>query len=156
LFRLTIARGRTLSKLPSWSVAKTSWPAVRGRIIKTAQRVGIETACGQWTIGLAKGDWELKDNFGLVLFASNPGATGCAAPRPSVTLQLQEEETIFGLGESTGTFNKRGLVREFWNIDVGGHADAVHPTLPNMYISIPFALSLRHGRAAGLFWDNPS
>jgi alpha-glucosidase len=96
------------------------------------------------------------DKLGLVLFASHAGGTGFAGPAAVVRLALQEEEAIFGLGESTGTFNKRGLIRQFWNIDVGGHADAVHPVLQNMYVSIPFALSLRHGRAAGLFWDNPA
>jgi len=33
-------------------------------------------------------------------------------------LQLAEGDGLFGRGETSGTFNKRGLIREFWNIDV--------------------------------------
>ncbi len=71
-------------------------------------------------------------------------------------LDLVEDESFFGLGETAGAFNRRGAVREFWNIDVLGHTTAIHPGLKQLYVSIPFVISLRHGRAAGLFWDNPA
>ncbi|NBV23704.1 MAG: hypothetical protein EBS05_17510, partial [Proteobacteria bacterium] len=76
--------------------------------------------------------------------------------QPQLTLQLAGGERIFGLGASTGPLNKRGLIREFWNADVLGQASCMHPGLRNLYVSIPFALSMREGRAAGLFWDNPA
>ena len=73
-----------------------------------------------------------------------------------MTCSLVAGEKIFGLGEMSGPLDKRGLVREFWNIDVLGHASCIHPSLKSLYVSIPFGVSMRDGRAAGLFWDNPA
>jgi alpha-glucosidase len=156
LFRLRLAKGKHFSQTPSWAVTKTAWPAVEAQWTEGRQEIGLKTTRGRFTLNLTDGAWELRDHFGLVLFSSSPESTGFVGPAPCVALRLEEHEAIFGLGESTGTFNKRGLTREFWNIDVGGHAGTLHAGLPSLYVSIPFAISLRHGRAAGLFWDNPS
>jgi alpha-glucosidase len=90
------------------------------------------------------------------VFAAASAQMGFAGPRPQLALTLAEGECLFGLGETTGSFNKRGLTREFWNSDALAHASAIHPGLQRLYVSIPFAISLREGRAAGLFWDNPA
>lgn len=71
-------------------------------------------------------------------------------------LDLNERDRIFGLGEMTGTMDKRGLRRELWNIDVLGHAKAIYHSLSSLYVSIPFAILWRDGRAFGIFWDNPA
>ena len=156
LFRLRCARGVKLSEQPSWAVVKSVWRDVPARIRSTAHRVSIRTAGGSLTIQLADGRWELSDAKGAPAFTSSAGATGFAGDQARVTLSLVEGESIFGLGETTATFNKRGLIREFWNIDVLGHVPAIYPGLRSLYVSIPFAISLRAGRAAGLFWDNPA
>jgi alpha-glucosidase len=157
LFRLRIASGGEFSAVPSWAaVAETAWDIPVARVKKSPRRAVLQTGRGQLTVRLTDGGWELRDNFGRLVFEAPPGATGFGGPEARTALRLEEEESVFGLGESTGTFNKRGLIREFWNIDVGGHARTVHPALRNMYISVPFAISRRNGRAAGLFWDNPA
>ncbi len=73
-----------------------------------------------------------------------------------VRIALQERDRIFGLGETTGLMDKRGLRRELWNIDVLGHAPGIHPSLRSLYVSIPFAILWRDGRPLGIFWDNPA
>ena len=155
LFRLRIVRGQQFSPFPSWAAARTEWPPVRTEVVKGARKVAIQSARGVLSLNLADGCWDISDAFGLQLFSGVTGSTCFAGTQAQITLCLNDEEAIFGLGETTGTFNKRGLIREFWNIDVGGHTRAVHANQRNLYISIPFAISLRHGRAAGLFWDNP-
>ncbi|MBN8249038.1 MAG: glycoside hydrolase family 31 protein, partial [Verrucomicrobia bacterium] len=107
-------------------------------------------------IALATGAWELADTGGLTVFTAPAGSTAFAGREARLALDLAEEESLFGLGETTGQFNRRGLIRDLWNIDVLGHAPAIHPALKQLYVSIPFAISLRHGRAAGLLWDNPA
>ncbi|PAW91473.1 MAG: alpha-glucosidase [Pedosphaera sp. Tous-C6FEB] len=121
---------------------------------RTAQRTTLATTAGKFSINRRTGAWTLHDSGGLEVFRCSQLSLADAPPQ--LTLQLAEGEAIFGLGESTGPFNKRGLIREFWNADVLGHASCIHPSLRNLYVSIPFALSLREGRAAGLFWDNPA
>ncbi|MHC1767898.1 MAG: TIM-barrel domain-containing protein [Verrucomicrobiia bacterium] len=155
LIRLRIAAGRSFSNAPSWAVQKAEWPTPKAHVSHTKDQAILQTACGRFTLDLADGRWELNDQHGMVLFSSASGSTKFIGVEPHLALELQDDEHIFGLGESSGTFDKRGLIREFWNIDVGGHADAIHANLRHMYVSIPFAISLRHGRAAGLFWDNP-
>ena len=117
-------------------------------------RVVLTTAAGKFSLNRRTGAWTLHDHTGLEVFRCSDFS--CAAAQPQLTIQLAEGERIFGLGESTGPLNKRGLIREFWNADVLGHASCIHPSLRNLYVSIPFALSLREGRAGGLFWDNPA
>lgn len=104
---------------------------------------------------LRTGEWAVSDR-GIEIFHALPGSTVLRGQQSTLALALHARESIFGLGEATGTFDRRGLVRDFWNIDVLGHAPGIHPGLRNLYISVPFALSLRDGRAAGLFWDTPA
>jgi alpha-glucosidase len=60
-------------------------------------------------------------------------------------------ERYFGCGERTGGFEKTGSFQVFWNFDPPpGHT----PSFNNLYTSIPFTLSLRDGKAYGLFFDN--
>lgn len=156
LFRIRVTSGKSFSPRPSWAVCKTQWPSVATQIRTSRSQVFIQTSRGKLTFRLSDGSWKLQDAVGKEVFANIAPDTGFAKEGCQVTLALSEGESLFGLGETTGTFNKRGLIREFWNIDVLGHAPAIHPSLRALYVSIPFALSLRHGRAAGLFWDNPA
>src|SRR5207244_9617398 len=105
---------------------------------------------------LRNGQWKLCDVNGNVAFEAPVGATGFQVTKAGVTLNLTDNQSIFGLGETTGTYNKRGLIRELWNIDVLGHAKAIYTSLRSLYVSIPFVVSLQNGIAAGLFWDNPA
>lgn len=156
LLRLRVVRGTTLPATSSWAVGPSDWPAAAAVLNVTPTEASLATSAGKLTFQLATGAWELRDAHGLLVFSAPMGATGFADTEARLTLELAEGEELFGLGETTGQFNRRGLVREFWNIDVLGHAPAIHPGLKSLYVSIPFALSLRHGRAAGLFWDNPA
>lgn len=60
-------------------------------------------------------------------------------------------EYFYGLGESTGHFNKRGYSYEMWNTD--NPAPHVEKD-KSMYKSIPFYIALREGKAYGLFFSN--
>ena len=121
---------------------------------RNAARLKLSTGAGKFSLNCRTGAWTLHDAGGLEVFRCT--TLDFAAATPQFTLRLADGESIFGLGESTGPLNKRGLIREFWNADVLGQASCIHPSLRNLYVSIPFALSLREGRAGGLFWDNPS
>ncbi len=125
----------------------------RHKLKHTASSLTLTTAAGEFALNLRTGTWSLHDHTGLEIFRCTE--LSVTESKPRLTLQLADGEAIFGLGESTGPLNKRGLIREFWNADVLGQASCIHPGLRNLYVSIPFALSLREGRAGGLFWDNP-
>jgi alpha-glucosidase len=70
-----------------------------------------------------------------------------------LTRPLASEEHIYGLGERTGSMDKRGQAFPVWNIDPHkGHDE--HTV--NMYTSIPFYLGLTvdDGRAYGILIDH--
>lgn len=156
LIRLRVARGEQFSGHPSWAVDNTEWPEVSARVRVSARTATLQTSDGYLQLDLKTGAWKVMDSAGLELFSAGRGATAFTGGQANLNLKLTDNESFFGLGETTGQFNRRGLVREFWNIDVLGHAPAIHPGLKSLYVSIPFAVSLREGRAAGLFWDNPA
>lgn len=69
--------------------------------------------------------------------------------------QLRDDEQVYGLGEKTGHLNKRGrqlggYSYTMWNSDTFGYEVGTDP----IYVSIPFYLVLREGRAHGVFLDN--
>ncbi|MEY4692119.1 MAG: hypothetical protein RIT19_2444 [Verrucomicrobiota bacterium] len=155
LFRLRIEREDAPDPIGSMALAGKAWELPETASQRIGARECLATECGVFSWD-RHGAWQLCDPRGFVVFSAAAAATGFSRDgSPCLTLDLIEHEAIFGLGEVTGTLDRRGTVREFWNIDVLGHAPAIHPALPSLYVSIPFALSLRHGRAAGIFWDNP-
>lgn len=119
------------------------------------RRLTLSTREAVFDLNLVTGAWGVVDRHGLQVFASPAGGLSTQGRGTRLDLRLADRESLHGLGETTGTFNHRGAVREFWNRDVLGHSPAIHPGLPSLYVAIPMALSLRDGRAAGLFWDHP-
>jgi len=156
VFRLRLGRIEAPDPPESAALIEPNWEIPETAAQRRGSRSCLATECGVFSWD-RRGAWQLSDAQGFEVFSSSIGATGFSADgAPELTLNLIEHESLFGLGEVTGTLDRRGTVREFWNIDVLGHAPAIHPALPSLYVSIPFALSLRHGRVAGLFWDNSS
>src|SRR5207245_10840963 len=121
-------------------------------ITQRGSEIVLATDKGRLSLNLKSGQWKLCDVEGNVAFESLAGATGFQVTKAGVTLNLTDDESIFGLGETTGTYNKRGLIRELWNIDVLGHAKAIYPSLRSLYVSIPFVVSLRNVIPLGLFF----
>src|SRR5258706_1953430 len=121
LFRVRATSAKSFSTQPSWAVSKTEWPSVPTQIRSSRSHVLIQTSKGELGLRLADGAWKMKDGAGKEVFASIPTESGFAKAGCQLTLGLAKGEWLFGLGETTGTFNKRWLIREVWNIDVLGH-----------------------------------
>jgi alpha-glucosidase len=66
---------------------------------------------------------------------------------------LSSREEVFGLGERTGSLNKRGQAFPIWNVDPPRRHG---PQTDSMYVSIPFYLGLmpEDGRAHGVLVDH--
>ena len=69
--------------------------------------------------------------------------------------RLRDDEHVYGLGEKTGELDKRGRYRggyayAMWNSDTYAYGDDTDP----LYVSVPFYIVLRQGRAHGIFLDN--
>jgi alpha-glucosidase len=78
-----------------------------------------------------------------------------AGKQTRVYKRLREEEHVYGFGEKTGELDKRGRYRggyvyAMWNSDTYAYGDDTDP----VYVSVPFFMVLRNGRAHGVFLDN--
>jgi alpha-glucosidase len=72
-----------------------------------------------------------------------------------VAKRLRDDEHVYGLGEKTGRLDKRGWSLggyhyTMWNTDTFAYDPSTDP----LYVSVPFYLVLRDGRAHGVFLDN--
>lgn len=119
-----------------------------GRVIVTdALRIEISNAPFRLTI---------KDADGRVIDADDPGR-GMAHDGSAVRVwkALRDTDAVYGFGEKNGAFNKRGWALGgyhyvMWNSDTYGYDNSTDP----IYVSVPFYLVLREGRAHGIFLDN--
>ena len=67
-----------------------------------------------------------------------------------VTKVSPQDEHYFALGDKTGPLDRRDEAFTMWNTDAFGFQESTDP----IYKSIPFVLTFKEGRAAGLFLDN--
>lgn len=60
-------------------------------------------------------------------------------------------DRFYGLGEKTGGLDRNGREYVMWNSDTPAYGPDHDP----LYVSIPFFMGVREGRAHGIFLDNP-
>ncbi|TFB24452.1 glycoside hydrolase family 31 protein [Filobacillus milosensis] len=65
--------------------------------------------------------------------------------------EANQDDHYYGFGEKTGFLDKRGEKYTMWNSDVYAPHN---PETDPLYESIPFFMTLRQGRATGIFFDN--
>jgi len=155
LFRVRATYRRTFTQHPSWAVHKLDWPSFPCRIAATHRHGRVCTEAGALQINLQSGELRLSDPCDVTLLRSQSVQWGSRGHKAEVAFCLSGNESFFGMGESSGPFDRSGLIQEFWNTDALGHG-GIQPGLRNLYTSIPFTVMLRGGRAVGLFWDNPA
>ncbi|GGB32561.1 alpha-glucosidase [Lentibacillus populi] len=64
---------------------------------------------------------------------------------------MHDNDHFYGFGEKSGHLDKRGEKYEMWNTDVYAPHN---PETDPLYESIPYFMTLREGRAHGVFFDN--
>lgn len=64
--------------------------------------------------------------------------------------KMQSDERFIGLGEKTGSLNRRGEGYTNWNTDYFGYPSGADP----IYLSTPFYMGLHHHLQYGIFLDN--
>ncbi|HEV7498419.1 MAG TPA: glycoside hydrolase family 31 protein, partial [Vicinamibacteria bacterium] len=118
------------------SILRTS--ALRVTITHSPFRIAIASADGQ---SLDEDDARRGISF--------------AGHETRVWKRLRDDEHVYGLGEKGGELDKRGRYRggysyAMWNSDTYAYTDDTDP----LYVSVPFYVVLRQGRAHGIFLDN--
>ena len=148
IIRVRISPG-ALPEDESWAVL----PGPRGKSvdvqpIQSDSAVGFHTASLDVRVERNPLRLVIRDLAGNIISADAVG-------RPTrfqmggFTISKQSDEHYFGLGDKTGSFDRRNQAFTLWNTDVAPQ-ESVDP----LYKAIPFFLAINGARSYGLFLDN--
>jgi alpha-glucosidase len=90
------------------------------------------------------------DDKNQVLSEDAPGRPMSLGKGFRVEKVMPDDAHYYGLGDKAGPLDRRDMAFTHWNEDAYGWDDSTDP----LYKSIPFFISLRKGRAYGIFLDN--
>jgi alpha-glucosidase len=117
----------------------------------TPDAVGFRTKTLRVRIERATLRLSTADLRGNVLQEDEPGwPVEFHADSFRVFKKMPADEHYFGLGDKVGTLDRRGQSFHLWNTDAFLFQESTDP----IYKSIPFFMTMRAGRAAGIFLDN--
>ena len=151
IIRVRIAPDSTLPEDASWAVL----PASREKSadvqpMQDAASVGFRTK--SLDVQLERNPLRLvvRDLAGNIICADAIGRpTEFSLGGFTVSKDMPLDDRFFGLGDKTGSFDRRSQAYTLWNMDHG-----IEESLDPIYKSIPFFLSISGGRSYGLFLDN--
>jgi len=151
IIRVRIAPGSALPEDASWSVL----PASREKSVdvlptQDSASVGFRTKSLDVQVERNPLRIVVRDLAGNIICADALGRpTEFALGGFTVSKEMPLDNRFFGLGDKTGSFDRRNQAYTLWNTDHG-----IEESLDPIYKSIPFFLSISDGRSYGLFLDN--
>jgi alpha-glucosidase len=129
----------------------------RQAVVKTgAGSSTITTASLRVVVNHAPFHVSILDADGRSLDEDDPaGGLALSGRNVRVAKRLRDDEHVYGFGEKTGPLDKRGWKLggysfAMWNSDTYAYDGGTDP----LYVSVPFFVVLRAGRAHGIFLDN--
>ncbi|MET0308039.1 MAG: TIM-barrel domain-containing protein [Sphingomonas sp.] len=148
ILRVRIARDGKFPEDASWAV-----PAgVRAHTAKVTPRAdGFSTRALSVHVDPATLRLRIDDASGKPITADLPDPVRLDGTGFTLRKALPVSEQVFGLGDKTGSFDRRGASYVNWNTDAYGFGTATDP----IYKSIPFFVSVGGaGGSYGIFLDN--
>ena len=151
IVRVRVSPTSMLAEDASWAVLPESRKkSIAVQPSEDAGSVGFRTAALEVRIERNPFRIVIRDLEGNVISADSVGRpTNFHAGGFSVYKQMPASEHYFGLGDKTGTFDRREQAYTLWNTDVGPQ-ESVDP----LYKSIPFFLAIHGTHSYGIFLDN--
>ncbi|PLR97756.1 alpha-glucosidase [Bacillus sp. T33-2] len=94
----------------------------------------------------------VTDKNGRVIIRQNTKGIGFKHSGEVICVnEMNESDHFYGFGEKSGFLDKRGEKMTMWNTDVYAPHN---PETDALYQSIPYYMTLRDGKAHGIFFDN--
>jgi alpha-glucosidase len=151
IVRVRIAPGSTLPEDASWAVLPaSSSKSVDVQPTLDTSSVGFRTKALDVRVERNPLRIVVRDLAGNIISADALGRpTEFSLGGFTVSKEMPTDERFYGLGDKTGSFNRRSQAYTLWNTDHG-----IEESLDPIYKSIPFFLSISGGRSYGLFLDN--
>jgi len=152
IMRVRMGRGK-LPEDASWAVsAATRGTRLPLKVTRNGGTVQVDAADIRARIDLRTLRTDVLDSSGKLLLADLAGHSGLLADGGfRLRGRLNGDDHIFGLGDKTGTFDRKGGTYTMWNSDAYRFTQATDP----LYKTIPFFMTVSdRGQAHGLFLDN--
>ena len=153
--RLRFAAGRSLGRDFSYAVVPQGPPASLGmttqgdRSTLTTEDLTVTVRHNPLRVAVANAAGDVIDE--------DDAERGMAVAGQGVRVwkRLPDDQHVYGFGEKNGRLDKRGMNRggssfAMWNTDTYAYERDTDP----IYVSVPFYLAMRKGRAHGIFLDN--
>lgn len=124
VLRLKVSRNGRFDEAPTFATAFDLPPAVPFEVHETADGITLETAELKLVVGKAPFRLAAYRSDGSAVFEDAVGADGKAIGYLHLndsfvlTRRIARHDAIYGLGEKTGRFNRRGRNFVLWNTDV--------------------------------------
>ena len=148
--RIRIWRGKTAPEDASWAVLPTSRSStVTVKAQDSGHTCGFRTGKLIIQIDRTSLDLTIQDLNGINLFedARSIRFDGDAF---RIYKKMPLDEHYFGLGDKVGPLDRRNQAFTLWNTDAYRFQETTDP----LYKSIPYFMTYRAGRAAGILLDN--
>ncbi len=115
------------------------------------ERITIKTDHLTVTVLKVSMEVTVSDQNGQVLLEDEKGMGHRGSKEIICYKRMNESDHFYGFGEKTGFLDKKGEKMVMWNSDVYAPHN---PETDSLYESIPYFMTLREGRAHGVFFDN--
>jgi len=152
VLRVRVANNGALPEDASWAVA----PEIRNNKVDVVPETsndtrGFHTKALRVRIERSTLRLSVSDLEGNILQEDVPGwPTEFHGGAFRVFKTMPADEHYFGLGDKVGPLDRRGQSFRLWNTDAFLFQESTDP----IYKSIPFFLTMRHGKSAGFLLDN--
>jgi alpha-glucosidase len=148
ILRVRIGRGGRLPEDASWAVPAAA-RALRSPVRPTSD--GFDTAALRVHVNPGTLQLTIEDAGGRTVLADSPDPIRFDGQGFTLRKVLPIGQHIYGLGDKTGNFDRRGESFVNWNTDAWGFQRDTDP----IYKSIPFYIASQStGGAYGVFLDN--
>jgi alpha-glucosidase len=152
LIRIRFSPSGKLAEDFSWAVLPAHLPPVHADISESPSALRIATP--RLVLLIMKNPLRLRflDADGNVINEDDSlkGISWCGT-EVRTWKRILDGERYYGFGEKAGRFERTWHHMTMWNSDIPAYTADTDP----LYQSIPFFYGIRHGRAYGIFFDNP-
>ena len=150
VLRIRASRTGVLPEDASWAVLPEARMATAAVVQDNEPNsAGFHTASIRIAVDRASGLLTLKDLQGKVL-QQDAEPLRFEGDRFRIAKVMPAEEHYFGLGDRTGSFDRRNAAFQMWNTDAYAWQESTDP----LYKDIPFYLSYCAGTSLGVLIDN--
>jgi alpha-glucosidase len=156
IVRVRFAPGPQLGRDHSYAVVRTDFGDPRATVDIGGAQSTLRTPALTVTVGHDPLRIEFATAAGESLDADDADrGIAVAGTAVRVWKRLRGDEHVYGFGEKTGRLDKRGRQQGgygyvMWNSDTFAYESDTDP----IYVSVPFFIVMRQGRAHGIFFDN--